>query len=199
MSRGDQKQVLNTATAENTAYNTNAQTAFNKAQGDVGTFQSQLAKFAGANPYVEGGQYATSQNQTLADTANAGANATAQAIQSAAVHGGANPAQAIAASEEVAQQNQRNLGVADANANQTRIGSEVGYNEKTLGGYQTAQQMQDQLAQQQGTLANSALDTAENAAKQPSFMDELGQGILTAGTGFTSGVGQGYGKKIGGG
>ena len=178
MSRAQQGQIFDTATAQNATENANAQTAFTKSQADVGTYQDALAKFASADPYVQGGQYATSQNQTLADTANAGANATAEALQTAAVHGGANPAQAIAASEEIAQQNQRSLGTADANANQTRIGAEAGYNEKALGGYQTAQQMQDQLANQQGQLANSVLGTAETAAQTPSFMDELGQGLI---------------------
>ena len=164
MSRGQINQTFDTASNENKDYTANAQSGFTAAQNDIGTYQSQLAKFAGSNPYVQGGEYSTSQNQVLANTANAGANANAQVLQDAAVHGGANPAQAIAASEQVAQQGQRNLGEAEATANQQRVGAEAGYNEKTLGGYQVVPGMQGNLANEQGELANQDLNTALGAA-----------------------------------
>lgn len=179
MSRGQQGQLFDTATGQNQTYNQNAQTAFNKAQTGVTDYGTQLGKFAASNPYVQGGQYSTSQNQSLADTANAGANATSQALQSAAVHGGANPAQAIAAGEEVSQQNQRTLGQQDANANTTRIGDEAGYNAQALAGFGTQEGMQDQLATQQAQAAQGTLGTAETAAQTPSFLDELGQGLVS--------------------
>jgi hypothetical protein len=170
VSRGQINQTFGTAAAENTAYNANAQDAFGKAQADLGTeqnavnsYESQLSKFSAANPYVKGGEYATSQNQSLADTANAGANATAQALQTAAVHSGTNPAQAIAASEEVSQQNQRTLGNQEATDTTSRIGSEAGYNEKALSGYQTGEQMQSQITGQQGTLAEQQGGLAQGA------------------------------------
>src|SRR5208283_2378589 len=172
MSRGQINQTFGTASNQNQDYTTNATTAFGKAQGDVNlgqgdvnTFQSQLAKFKAANPYVQGGEYAISQNQSLADTANAGAIATRQALESAAVHGGANPAPAIAGAEEVAQQNQRTLGSEEAKANQERITGEAGYNEKALGGYRTAGEMQNAVTGQQGTLASQQGQLGQDALK----------------------------------
>jgi hypothetical protein len=164
MSRGDIGNVVSQSNSQNQSYNADAKSGFTAAQNDIGTYQSQLAKFSGANPYVQGGEYSTSQNQVLANTANAGANANAQVLQDAAVHGGANPAQAIAASEQVAQQGQRTLGEAEATANQQRIGAEAGYNEKTLSGYQALPQMQGNLANQQGALSQEALATEGKAA-----------------------------------
>lgn len=178
MSRSQQNQTFNQGQQENQTYNTNAQNAFNQAQQGVSNYGSQLAKFSSSNPYTQGGEFQTAQNQQLADTANAGANQTAQAIQSAAVRTGSNPAGAIAASEEVAQQNQRTLGDQQAKANQERIGAEAGYNAKALAGYQTQQQMQDQLAQQQASAAQGALGTQEQAANTPSFGDMLGAGLI---------------------
>ena len=200
MSRAQEGQNFNTATDQNSAYTKNAQTAFtqeqndvNQGQADVGTYQAMLAKFAGRNPYVQGGEYATTQNQGLTDIANAGAGATEQELQSAAVHGGVNPAQAIAGSEEVAQKNQRTLGEQLAEANQKRITGEAGYNERTLGGYQTAAGLQDAitgqqggLAKDQGELGQQALATAQKAGMTPSFGDELGSTLLKAGEGAAS-------------
>ena len=42
--------------------------------------------------------------------------------------------------------------------------------------------MQSGLAGQESGAAESALNTGEEAAKTPSFMDELGQGLISAGT-----------------
>lgn len=184
MSRSQQGQVFQQGQQENQTYNQNAQDAFNKAQGDVGTFQGQLSKFASSNPYTQGGEFQTAQNQNLADVSQGTADATKQAVESAAVRTGANMGGAVAGAEEVAQQNQRTLGNQVANANQARIGSEAGYNEKALQGYQTAQQMQDQLAQQQASAAQGALGTTEQAANTPSFTDMLGQGLISAGDSF---------------
>jgi hypothetical protein len=208
MSRGQEGAIIGTTTGENATENAASNAGFGAAtgdiaaeqgsianeQGDIGNFASQLGKFGAANPYVQGGEMATTQNQSLADTANAGANATAQALQSAAVHGGANPAQAIAASEEVAQQNQRTLGGQEAAANESRIGSEAGYNEKTLAGYQAIPGMQGQvtgslgnvvsqqgqLANEQGELANAAEGIAAKEAETPSFLDTLGSSFASS-------------------
>ncbi len=189
MSRSQQNQTFNTAQGENQTYNTNAQQAFDKAQQGVTGYGSQLAKFASSNPYVQGGQYQTVQNQELADTANAGANATKQAIEGASVRTGANLGGAVAGAQEVAQQNQRTMGTQEAQANAQRIASEAGYNQTSLGGYQTEQQMQDQLAAQQAGAAQNALGTQEQAANTPSFTDMLGQGLISAGSSFAAGYG----------
>ena len=66
MSRGQENQVVNEAQSQNATNAANAQTSYNAAQADVGNYQGQLAKFAAANPYGEGGAYQTDQNKVLA-------------------------------------------------------------------------------------------------------------------------------------
>lgn len=186
MSRSQQNQTYDTASNENQTYNTDAQKSFTNAQQGITDYGNQLAKFSAANPYVQGGEYQTTTNQQLAGTAAGTADATKQAVEGAAVRTGSNMGGAVAGAEEAAQQAQRTLGTQEASANQNRIGSEAGYNEKSLAGYQNLQQMQDQIAQQEAAAAQGALGTQESAANTPSFTDMLGAGLIngigTAGT-----------------
>src|SRR5271157_4592718 len=194
MSRGQQGQVFNTAQGENKAYNTEAQTSFNTAQQDITGYGSELAQFKAANPYVQGGQAQTIENQQLSDTAAGGAQAAGQAVQSAAVRTGQNAGGAIAATENMQEGNMRALSGEEAAATQQRLAAGTGYGEAVLGGTAEKQKMQDTLAQQQGAAAQGALGTQEQAANTPSFMDELGQGLIGAGTGFATGFGGAMGK-----
>jgi hypothetical protein len=178
MSRGQQNDTFNTAQQENQQYNQNAQTAFNQAQGDINDMSSAVAKYAASNPYGQGGQFQTSQNQILANTSDAAAKAAGQALQSAAVRTGQNSGGAIAATEAMQEQNERNLSSQDAQANQQRIADQAKYNESALNQQGKVESMQDQLAQQQGAAAQGALGTQEQAAQQPSFLDSLGNSFL---------------------
>jgi hypothetical protein len=103
-----------------------------------------------------------------------------QAIQSAAVRTGQNPAGAIAATEKMQQQNERTLVGDQAKATESRLASDTGYQAAGLEGLSKVQGMQDTLAQQQAAAAQGALGTEEEAAKQPSFLDELGQGLISS-------------------
>lgn len=188
MSRSQQAQTFNTATNQNATQFGNSQTSYNQAQQGVTNYQDALAKFSAANPYAQGGQFQTAQTQQAADTANAGAQRTAQAVQSAAVRTGANPAGAIAASEEVARQSQRDQAGQEAGATQQRIAADAGYNQTALNASAVPEQMEAALSQQQGNLAEGNLGVAQKAGEQPSFMDMLGQGLIQAGTQWAAGL-----------
>ena len=180
MSRGQQGNVYSQEQAVQKGYNTNANTSFNTAQQDVDSYGNAVGKFQAANPYVEGGQVETSQNQQIADTAAAGSEAAGQALQGQAVRTGQNASGAIAATKQMEEANQRNLSGEEANATLGRVGAGVGYNEAGVGMQGTQEGMEDTLAQQQGNLAQGAANTEEQAAQTPSFMDELGGGLASA-------------------
>jgi hypothetical protein len=186
MSRAQQGQILNTATGQNTTQNANSNTSYNTAQQDVGQYESELGKFDASNPYQQGGEYQTSQNAALSDTAAGADQQAAQTIQGAAARTGQNQGGAIAATESVEEANARSQMQNQAQANQNRISSEAGYNETALSAAAKPEEMEAQLSQQQGQLGQGELNTAEDAAKTPSFMDELGTGLITAGTDFAS-------------
>ena len=111
MSRGQQQNVINQASGENQGYNKMANTSFGAAQTDVGNYDSQLSEYKAANPYVQGGQAQTVENQQMADTAAASAQSAGQAVQSAAVRTGQNPGGAVAATENMQAENERALDV----------------------------------------------------------------------------------------
>lgn len=181
MSRAQQGQVTDTAAAENTSYNTNAQDAFSKAQGDVGGYASAVGAFGAANPYTAGGPVQTADNQMTADTAAGLAESGGQAVQSAAVRTGQNAGGAIAATEAMNEANDRALVGQEAQQTKDRAAAGTGYGEAVLGATGNVEGMQDTLAQQQGAAAQGALGTQEQAAQTPSFLDELGQGLITGG------------------
>ena len=181
MSRAQQGQVLDTAKAENSTYNQNAQDAFTKAGQDISTYGDAVGKFQAANPYVQGGQAETAENQVTADTAAGMGQSAGQAIQSAAVRTGANAGGAISATEKMQQENERALVGDQAKATESRLTAGTGYQEAGLEGLSKVQGMQDTLAQQQAAAAQGALGTEEQAANTPSFLDELGQGLITGG------------------
>jgi len=188
MSRGQQQSVIDTASGENKTYNTNAQTSFDTAGKDITAYGQDVGKFNAANPYVQGGQAETAENQQLADTAAGQAEAAGQALQGQAVRTGQNAGGAIAATEHIAEDNTRNLQGQEAAATDKRLAAGTGYGEVGLQGAQNVENMQDQLATQQGQLAQGALGTQEQASQTPSFMDTLGSSF--AGT---------LGKTLGGG
>jgi hypothetical protein len=194
MSRSQQGQVYNTTQANAATDTTNSAASQAQAQADIGANQAALSKFQSSNPYQAGGEFQTTQNQQLADTAAGVADSTKQAVEGASVRTGANVGGAVAGAEEAAQQAQRTLGGQEANANQTRIGDEAGYNETALSAGNTIEGQQDTLAQQQAQQAQGETGTEEQAANTPSFSDMLGQGLISAGTSFAGGFGGAVGK-----
>lgn len=194
MSRGQQGQVFGTGTKEantlnpmaNTSF-TNAQTDLNTTQSDINSYGDALNAFKAANPYVTGGEFQTAQDQQLADTAAGQAEAAGQTLQSQAVRTGQNAGGAIAATEKMQQENERNLAGQEAAATEARLGAKTGYGEAVLGGTANKEGMQAGLAKEQGALgaeegglAADNLKIAEGAAQTPSFFDTLGSSFAGA-------------------
>lgn len=209
MSRGQQGQVFSTGQKENATYNADANSSFNNAQsdvnatqGDVNSYADAVAAFKAANPYGTGGQAETAENQSIADTAAAGSEAAGQALQSQAVRTGQNAGGAIAATEKITEDNDRALMGEEAKATEQRLGENTGYGQAVLQGTGNVEGMQagvegmeDTIADQQAKAAQGALGTEEQAAQTPSFMDELGQGLIQSGVAFAGGYGRGLGSK----
>ena len=176
MGKAQVGQNFATATNQNATNNANSQTSYNAAQNDVNSFSNELAYFKSQNPYVQGGQFQTSQNQQLADTAAAGAQSTAQAIQGAGVRSGQNPSAGIAAAEQVSQANQRDMTTDEAGANQDRMKGLTSYNADVLSATAKPEEMESNLFAKSGELAQDDLKIgAEDAAATKSFGQELGQ------------------------
>lgn len=199
MSRAQQGQVFQQAQGQANTNNASANTSFSTAQQDLGDYESELGQFKANNPYVTGGQAETAENQQLADTAAGGARAAGEALQSAAVRTGQNEGGAIAATEDIAAQNERALAGQEAGATQQRLAAETGYNEAGLEGQAKLGQMESNLGGEEAKAAQGELGTEEQAANTPSFLDELGSGIIQAGANFAGGFGAGYGKGLAGG
>lgn len=197
MSRAQQGSVDTTAGNENTTYNTNAQTGDTAAEGDIGSYADAVGAFKAANPYGQGGPVQTAQNQEVSDTAAGGAEAAGNALQSAAVRTGQNAGGAIAATKDIAEQNTRTQMGQEAEDTASDASADAGYQAQGVGMTGNVEGMQSGLAKDEATAAQGALGTEEQAAQTPSFMDELGSGLIQAGDNFAGGLGQGVGKQMG--
>jgi hypothetical protein len=189
--RGAEDTANSTAAAQSTGYYDNSQNSYSQAQGAEGNFENQLgqygtdvATFAGSNPYGQGGQDQTATNQQLSNTAGAAAASAGQNLQSQALRTGQNSNADIAATEQMQEQNTRNLGAQEASATQSRIGSQAGYNAQALSAQQGALNEYGQpvsaetsLSGQQGNLNQAALGNQIKAGETPSFEDELGSAV----------------------
>lgn len=182
MSRAQQGETYKTAQEQQADYNQKATGAFDTAQQDVNTYGGAVGKFEAANPYVQGGAFETATNQADADTAAGMAASAGQGIQSAAVRTGQNAGGAIAATEKMQQQNERDLMAQRAKNTEARVAGEAGYGQAVLGARSNQAELQDRLAREQQEASQGNLNVQEEAAKTPSFMDMLGQGIIQAGS-----------------
>lgn len=188
MTKSQNNQAFNTASGQNQEYNANAQSTYNAAQGDIGQFQDALSKYAAENPYVQGGQFQTSQNQALADTAAAQAQSAGQGLQAEQVRSGQNPAGAIAATEQMNQNNTRQMMQAQDAATQQRLAGLTQYDTNTLNASAKPEEMEAGLMNSQLAGANSSLGQETDAAKNPSFWQQLG---AAAASGLGKGVSMG--------
>ena len=179
MSRGQQNQVFNQTSGESAGAFGDSENSLKLAQGDVGSYQDQLSKYAQANPYGVGGQFQNAQNQVLANTADASAQAAGAKLQEQAERTGSNPAGAIGATEAMQQGNDRALAGQEAAANTERIGAGAQYGKSVLQGYEAVPGMEEGIAKGYSGLYGTALGEEESAAKQPSFGDELGNDLIS--------------------
>lgn len=184
MSRAQEGQTFDTAKQQNQGYYDNAQNSYANAQQDVGDFENQLASYASANPYKQGGEFQTDMNRVTANTSDAAARSAGNVLQSQALRTGQNSAGAIAATEAMQQQNTRDLSSEQASEEGKRIGNEANYNQGVLQASEKPAEMETQLAGQQGQLGEGALNTMQGAGKTPSWTDEFGNA-------FAAGLGKG--------
>lgn len=198
MSRGQQNQVFGSTTSNSSTDQTNAQSSLAGANTSIGDYQNQLAKFVSGNPYTAGGEYDKTINTGLANTSDAGSNSLKGALQSQALRTGQNSAADVATAASGAQQNTRDLSSALASAQGNRINSEAGYNQTALGAATEPISAQSSLYGTSLSGGNSAENTAEDAAKTPSFWDQVGAaGVGALGSGLSAYTGA-VGKRIGG-
>lgn len=194
MSRAQEGQVVNTASGQNQTFNQNAQQSYTQAQGDIGNYENQLSQFAAANPYGAGGQYQADVNRSISNTAAGAGQSAGQALQGAAVRTGQNAGGAIAATEAMQQQNQRDVSSEEAQADAQRLQSGAQYGQQVLTATGVPAQLEQGLTSTEAGAGNSALGVQQSAAQTPSFLDELGQGLISAGGQFAGAAG----KAIGG-
>jgi len=189
MSRGQATQAFNTAAGENTTDFGNAQSAFGDTQNAIGNYNNQLASFVSGNPYTKGGEFDQTINTGLANVSDAGANSLAGALQAQARRTGQNSAADAATAAAGAEQNTRDLAGNLAAAQQQRIAGEAGYNQAALRGATEPISANQALFGTAANAANGALGDETQAAKTPSFWDQLG-GSLASNLGANLGKGQ---------
>lgn len=196
MSRSQQNKVIHQASSENQAYNTDARTSFATAQKDIGSYAGAVGEFKAANPYVQGGQAQTIENQQLSDTASGEAESLGQTVQGAAVRTGQNAGGAIAATEAMREGSMRDLAGQESAATERRLGADTGYREAVLQGTGEVETMQDRLAREQAEAAQGALNTQEQASQTPGFGDVFGNAFGAAAGKFLGGGNLSLSKSV---
>jgi hypothetical protein len=174
MSRQQSTQAFNTAANENATDFGNAQSAFGNTEDAIGNYNNQLASFVSGNPYTPGGEYDQTINTGLANVSDAGANSLQGALQSQARRTGQNSAADAATAAASAQQNTRDLSSDLASAQQQRIAGEAGYNQAALSASALPISANQALYGTSSNGADSLLGDETNAAKTPSFWDQVG-------------------------
>lgn len=178
MSRAQQGQIESTETGNSKTSTDAATKSQQEQQGDINEGTSQLAKFAADNPYVQGGAAQVASNQTISGAADASAEAAKAGAQSQAERTGQNPAAANAAAITAAQNAQRTASTEQGAATTSRLASETGYGKDVM---EEGNVLTNEQAALTGNLTGEAQGQegiAENAAQTPSFLDELGNGLI---------------------
>jgi hypothetical protein len=188
VSRSQQSQIFNTATANSGADQTAATQARTAEQGDIGAYEGQLAKYAAENPFLPGGEYDKATDQKLSGVADAGSVALNDALQREAQRTGANASSSIAAAKEAARENTRDLMTGEADATQKRVAGEADYGHNVLAASEVPAQLEQGMYSTSLGGADNALSVGGDAAKTPGFWDTLGTSFASA-LGNTAGGG----------
>jgi hypothetical protein len=195
MSRAQQNAIESTETGNAATSTTAANTSESAEQADINSGQSQLAKFAANNPYVQGGQADTVEGQQIAGAADATAAGAMAKNQQQTQRTGQNATAGVAAGESEAQQAQRTAGTEEAAATQSRLASGTQYAGDVLKAGNTLTSEQGGLTSQELSEAQGEENIGEEAAKTPSLGDEFGDSFISGlGSGLASGVTSGFGK-----
>jgi hypothetical protein len=201
MGRAQEGTTFNTGKAENAEYNQEAQNNYQTAeasnvaaQNDISNYASAVGEFKASNPYGQGGAVQTAQNQQASDTAAGQAEAAGQAMQSAAVRTGQNAGGAIAATENMQNQNERSLASQEAANTVSRAVGDTSYKEAGLSGVGDIETKQAglgsseaSLAQGQAGIAEGDLGIMQKAGETPTEMETLQADASSALNAYLSG------------
>lgn len=179
MSRSQQGSIYDTATANSGADQTAATAARTAEQGDISSYQNQLAKFAASNPYAQGGEFDTDTNKKLSAVADAGSGAITNQLQTQAARTGENATAANATAAEAARANLRDLSAGEAASTQARIGAKAGYDQSVVNAEAVPAELEQGIYSTSLGGGNTALGVGENAAQTPSFWDTLGSSFAS--------------------
>lgn len=177
MTRQQETTATNTAATQNAGYYTNAQNSYTQAQTDAGNYENQLGTYAASNPFGAGGQFQTTTNQQLTNTADASARALGTTLQSQAERTGQNTSGGVAAAEQAQEANERTLSGQEAQATQSRLTAGAAYGKSVLDATAVPVGQQTQLSGQQAGDANAAGGNQGKDAETPSWMDEFGNQV----------------------
>ena len=164
MGRAAVERTDKTSADQNAGYYNDAQNSYAQAQNAEGDYESQLSKYAASNPYGQGGQFQTTTNQIVANTADAKARAAGNMLQGQALRTGGNSAGGVAATEAMTQQGTRDISGEEAQANQERIGAGAGYNKNVLQATEFPAEFASQMAKNMAGEGNDALGTMAKSA-----------------------------------
>jgi hypothetical protein len=188
MSRGQESDVIKTASDQNKTNFANAQNSYTAAQSDIGNFQKQLGDYAAANPFTKGGEFENTEGGIYSNVADSEAGAAGRQVQSQAMRTGQNLAGANATAEEIARQSTRDLSAEEAQMEQQRIAGDVGYRTTALDEGKFPVQAEESLYGTSTGAAGQDLGIQAGAAKTPGFWDTFGDSFAGA-----------LGKTLGGG
>lgn len=192
MGRSESKQVVNAGLANSATDQANASAAYTGTNAAIGDYKNRLNTFINANPYKAGGEFAQDQNQISASAADTGANAVRDNIERSDMISGENTGGHANTVAEAQRQATRDQATQMAQSDSTRIAGKSAYDKAGLDASALPADLQARLYGTAIGGANSALNTAGDAAKTPSGWDLFGPAIISG----AAGVGAGFaGKK----
>lgn len=159
MSRDQQNQTFATATANSKQDQGNAQTAFNDAESGLSDYQA-------SDPYQAGGQFAKDQSTINAGRAHADSSAVSDALTRHGTTSGEDTSSYAPTLAAATQKATLDEGTAQAQSDADRLSDETKYQQFGIGA-------QSNISGQNLNASNAALGTGEQAAKEPSLMDDL--------------------------
>lgn len=178
---GNQAKVANAAAGVDA---TDAATAFGSAQGDIGTYLSNVnSTLAQGNPF-ESKDYLTEQNLQTSGAMNSQNDAERERLGQTVAKTGTNSAALANTEAESARQGQRDLTQYTAGRDTANENTWLNQQDKLLGDEATGSSQEAGLYGSSLSGEDSTLGTAQEGADQQSGENDklLGQGIKAAGT-----------------
>lgn len=178
---GNQAKVANAAAGVDA---TDAATAFGSAQGDIGTYLSNVnSTLAQGNPF-ESKDYLTQQNLQTSAAMNSQNDAERERLGQTVARTGTNSAALAGTEASSARQGQRDLTQYTAGRDTANENTWLNQQDKLLGDEATGSSQEAGLYGTSTSGEDSALGTAQEGADQQSKENDelLGQGIKSAGT-----------------